>query len=117
MKKKTEKKIEALEISNSSGNVFADLKIKNPEKYLVKSGLAYKINSILQDLNMSQAEVAKILGIDQPKISDLNCGRLDGFSIERLFTFLNKLSRDVEIVISNTHSSQFNQGHLRLSAG
>lgn len=48
---------------------------------------------------MTQAEVAKLLGIDQPKISALFNGKLSGFSTVRLFRFLNALGRDVEIVV------------------
>jgi len=55
--------------------------------------------------------VAKVLGIDQPELSALLSttspsssinsprGKLDGFSTDRLFRFLNALGRDVEIVI------------------
>jgi hypothetical protein len=47
----------------------------------------------------AQAEAAKVLGIDQPSVSDLLRGRLRGFSSDRLFRFLNALGRDIEIVI------------------
>ena len=40
-----------------------------------------------------------LLGIDQPKISALMRGKLDGFSIDRLLRFLNALGRDIEIVV------------------
>jgi predicted XRE-type DNA-binding protein len=40
-----------------------------------------------------------LLGIDQPKISNLVRGRLQAFSLERLMRFLNILGRDVEIVV------------------
>ena len=33
-------------------------------------------------------------------------GRLDGFSMERLYRFLNALGRDVEIVVRPTPESQ-----------
>jgi predicted XRE-type DNA-binding protein len=85
---KNEKK---LEITKSSGNVFADLELPNPEKYLAKVKIAYQINRIIEKRGLKQIEAAKILDIDQPKVSALNCGRLDDFSIERLIGFLNKL--------------------------
>ena len=40
-----------------------------------------------------------MLGIDQPKVSQVYRGRLDDFSIERLMRFLTALHRDVRIVI------------------
>ncbi|NEO65990.1 MAG: XRE family transcriptional regulator, partial [Moorea sp. SIO4G2] len=48
---------------------------------------------------MTQAAAAKVLGVDQPKVSALINGKLAGFSIVRLFRFLNALGQDVEIVV------------------
>ena len=42
---------------------------------------------------------AVVLGIDQPKLSALIRGKLDGFSSDRLFRFLISLDKDIEIVI------------------
>ena len=44
-------------------------------------------------------EAAERLGINQPKVSALRNYKLDGFSVERLMTFLTALDRDVEIII------------------
>ena len=46
-----------------------------------------------------QAEVARLLGANQPKVSALTHDKLDGFSVERLMAFLNALGRDVEIMV------------------
>ena len=46
-----------------------------------------------------QAEAARLLGVNQPKVSALKHYKLDGFSVERLMAFLNALGRDVEIVV------------------
>src|SRR6476469_3942811 len=54
---------------------------------------------VIAERKLSQVRAAKLLGIDQPKVSALLRGKLDGFSIDRLFRFLNALGRDVEIVI------------------
>ena len=82
-----------------STNVFADLGFSDPEEALAKAELARRISEIIRRRGLSQAAAAHILGIDQPKISYLLRGRLSGFSIERLFKFLNALGRDVEIVV------------------
>jgi predicted XRE-type DNA-binding protein len=86
-------------IKPSSGNVFADLRLKNPEEMLAKAELAQRICDIIAERKLTQTKAASLLGIDQPKISALMRGKLDGFSIDRLFRFLNALGRDVEIVI------------------
>lgn len=88
-----------IEVQAGAGNVFTDLGLENSEELLVKAELARKISSIITKQKMTQAEAAKLLGIDQPKISALINGKLSGFSTVRLFRFLNALGRDVEIVV------------------
>jgi predicted XRE-type DNA-binding protein len=46
-----------------------------------------------------QATAAGKLGVNQPKVSALARYKLDGFSVERLMTFLTALDQDVAIVI------------------
>lgn len=84
----------------SSGNVFADLGLSNPEERLAKAELARQINNLIDQKKLTQAAAAKLLGIDQPKISALSTGRLSGFSLERLFRFLNILGQDIIINVS-----------------
>src|SRR3954471_2619497 len=86
-------------VETSSGNVFADLGLKNPEELLTKAQLVQRIADIIAERKLTQARAANLLGIDQPKVSALLRGKLDGFSTDRLFRFLNALGRDVEIVI------------------
>src|SRR5438445_9971070 len=86
-------------IEESSGNVFADLGLKNPEELLAKAELVQRICDIIAERKLTQTRAAAVLGIDQPKISALMRGKLDGFSLDRLFRFLNALGRDVDIVI------------------
>ena len=92
--------IDGNEIEIGSGNVFADLGVQNPEEYLAKSKLAAQILRIVQSRRLTQANAAKLLGITQPKVSALLNGRLDGFSTDRLFRFLNNLGCDVQITVS-----------------
>jgi predicted XRE-type DNA-binding protein len=94
----------------SSGNVFADLGFADPEEELVRADLAHRIASIIEDRGLTQIEAAAIMGINQPKVSALVRGRLEGFSFERLARYLLALGQDVEIVIRATNG----QGHLRV---
>lgn len=86
-------------IEESSGNVFADLGLKDPEELLAKAELVHRIGELIAQRKLTQVRAAKLLGIDQPKVSALRRGQLDGFSTERLFRFLNALGQDVEVVI------------------
>ncbi|MGA2216166.1 MAG: helix-turn-helix transcriptional regulator [Bryobacteraceae bacterium] len=83
----------------SSGNVFADLGVPNPEEALAKAELASKIAALLRERKLTQAKAAKLLGIDQPKVSNLLRGNLTGFSLERLMRFLLLLGQDIRIAV------------------
>jgi predicted XRE-type DNA-binding protein len=93
-------------ITQSSGNVFADLELANADERKTQMRLAFAINQMLEKRRLSQADAARQLGISQPKISALSNYRLAGFSVERLLHFLNALGCDVEIVIRNRPRSR-----------
>ena len=82
------------ELTPSSGNVFADLNLPHADDLLAKAELAAKIIAEIQRRRLTQSQAAKVLGIDQPKISALKQGRLSGFSIERLMRLLAVRPRD-----------------------
>lgn len=88
-----------ISLADSSGNVFADLGVENPEEVLAKAKLARAISMIITRRHLTQTQAAVILGIDQPKVSSLMRGRLSGFAIDRLLRFLLALDRDIEILI------------------
>ena len=90
---------EAEEITRGSGNVFADLGYPDAEERQTKLRLAHALNQIIARQRLTQAAAAKRLGINQPKVSALANYKLEGFSVERLLTFLTALDRDIEIVI------------------
>ncbi len=86
-------------VSRGSGNVFRDLGLRNPEELLAKTKLAARIVQILEQQKLNQTRAARLLGIDQPKVSQIYRGRLDDFSLERLMRFLTALHQDIRIVI------------------
>lgn len=90
---------EDLEFARSSGNVFADLDLPEPEELLAKAGLAHQICTIIEERGLTQTQAAQLLGVTQPKVSLLTRGRLAGFSMERLVRFLLLLQCDVEITV------------------
>lgn len=93
-------------ITRGTGNVFADLGYPDAEERQTKLRLAYAINSVIARKRLTQAAAAIKLGINQPKVSALANYKLDGFSVERLMTFLTALDQDVEIVIKNKARSR-----------
>ena len=102
-------------VHDSSSNVFADLGIEDSEEYMAKSELAAEILRIVQRRRLTQAEAARLLGIRQPKVSELLGGRLDGFSTDRLLRFITRLGYDVHIRVSKARART--QGHVQITAG
>lgn len=82
---------ETNEITTGSGNVLADIGVADPEEALLKAQLAATISRRIQERGQTQANAARILGVDEPKISALARGRLSGFSLERVMGFARAL--------------------------
>lgn len=86
-------------ITRGTHNVFADLGYADAEERQTKLRLAHAINSVIARRRLNQAAAAEKLGVNQPKVSALANYKLDGFSVERLMTFLTALDQDVEIIV------------------
>ena len=80
-------------------NIFEDLKLPDAEELNAKAQIAFRICELIQKRKLTQQEAASILGTDQPRVSALLRGRLEGFASDRLFRFLNALDQEIEIVI------------------
>jgi predicted XRE-type DNA-binding protein len=89
-----------IQITESSGNVFADLLLPEPDIRLAKAEMARAISLMIEELGLTQLQAADILGIDQPKVSAITRGRLADFSLDRLLTLVNRLGMDIEINVS-----------------
>jgi predicted XRE-type DNA-binding protein len=86
-------------ITKSSGNVYADLGLKNPEEHALKAQLVLRIAGVLEEQGLTQTAAARRLGITQPDVSKMLRGHFRQFSVERLMRFLVALGQDVEIVV------------------
>lgn len=83
----------------STGNVFADIGIPDPETHLLKAQLVSRIGDIIKQRGLTQTKAARLIGIAQPDLSALLRGRFRGHSIERLMRCLTALGCEVDIVI------------------
>ena len=79
--------------------MFEDLGYPDATERQAKLRLAYALNQVLEQQELTQTAAAQLLGLTQPKVSALRHYKLAGFSVERLMTLLTVLDRDVEIVI------------------
>ena len=66
---------------------------------LAKAELVQRIRELIAERKLTQAKAAELLGLDQPKVSALVRGRVEGFTYDRLFRFLNALGQRVEITV------------------
>jgi predicted XRE-type DNA-binding protein len=98
--------IEADEVIEGSGNVFADLGLPNANQEQTKARLTLEIARIIENRGLTQVEAAKILGIQQPHVSALTRNRAGSFSVGRLIDFLTALGQDVEIKVMPARKEQ-----------
>ena len=94
------------EIEPSRGNVYADLGLRDAENMLVKARLAVKINEASQQRGLSQEVAAGLIGISQPKLSNLLRGQFRGISEAKMIECLTKLGNDVHIVVKSLPDEQ-----------
>ena len=97
---------EGIEVTSSCGNVFADLDLPDPELLLAKAKLSIKIERLIKERSLTQKQAAKLMGLTQPNVSDLLRGRLDGFTLDRLFRCLDALDQEIEIIVRPKHPVQ-----------
>lgn len=90
----------AKQITESSGNVFADLGMANAEEHMLKAGLVSKLAEIIRALDINQTAAAKLTGISQPDLSRVLRGRFRDMSADRLIRALIRLGSEVEIEVS-----------------
>jgi predicted XRE-type DNA-binding protein len=83
----------------SGDNVFATLELPDADEWLAKAELARAIAGEIVRRGLTQIEAATMIGVSQSDVSNLARGRLAGYSMERLYRFLNLLGQDVRIVV------------------
>jgi predicted XRE-type DNA-binding protein len=88
----------------TTDNIFADLGLEKPDELLARAKLLDQVSTLIQASGLSQKEVAKKLGITQPKVSMLVTGRLSTFSTDTLLHYLSILGCKVEIRIRKPRS-------------
>jgi predicted XRE-type DNA-binding protein len=85
----------------------------------IKSGLMDEIRQYLKQENLTQEKAAEILGVSQPRISDISTGKISKFTIDALVSILAKAGIIVEVrrkkdKLINVPPQKWNCSHLRL---
>ena len=102
-----------IDIETGSTNVYEDLGLPNPSEMQVKASLATKIGEIIKRRRLTQSQAAEILGMPQPKISSMLRGQFRGISEAKMLECMNRLGRDVQIVVGKPSKSK-NMGQTRV---
>jgi predicted XRE-type DNA-binding protein len=86
-------------IRRSSGNVFRDLGFNRCEAQhlLVRSDLMIRLEQLITARGLTQKAAAMLLGVSQPRISDLVRGRIDRFSADTLIEMLGRAGVSVRV--------------------
>jgi predicted XRE-type DNA-binding protein len=89
------------QITDSSGNVFADLGFEQveAENLLVRSKLMAAIKTYIKAEDITQAEAAKRFKVAQPRVSEIYQGKVELFSVDKLINMLARVGQHVEISI------------------
>lgn len=91
------KSAERPDFIEGSGNVFADLGLEAANELLVKADLMIMINHEIRRRGLTQAQAARVVGMNQSDISNIARGKGDRYSQERLLAALRHLGLDIEI--------------------
>jgi len=97
MSKKNQRHIECEE---GSGNVFADLGLKDADELFTRAQIGCHVYTILKAKKLKQRAIATLLGVAQPDVSHLRNGHYSRFTTDKLLDFLKRLDRKVTIRIS-----------------
>jgi predicted XRE-type DNA-binding protein len=103
-------------VDEGSGNVLVDLGLSDAAELTTKVQLAVAINQQIEARSLSQIAVAELLSINQPKVSALQNYKLDGFSVERLMTFLTGMGSDIEIRIRKPKRASNRAGRISVES-
>lgn len=89
-------------IVRASDNVFEELGFarEEAEHLRIRSALMATLGELITKRGWTQGQAAKLLGVTQPRVSDLMRGKIDLFSIDTLVDMLSKAGCHVELRIA-----------------
>jgi predicted XRE-type DNA-binding protein len=100
------KRRKPIKFEEGSGNIFADLGLKNAGELYTRAQIGVHVFKILKDRKLKQREIAGILGIAQPDVSHLMNGHFSRFTTDKLLDFLKRLDQKVRIEVSRHHKGE-----------
>lgn len=94
-------------IDRSSGNVFHDMDFDAEEaaSLKIRADLMIEISGIIKRRRLTQAAAARLLGVTQPRVSDLVRGKIDLFSIDMLVDMISRAGGTVQLAVRGTRKA------------
>lgn len=98
----------------SNGNVYDDIGLNDSVEMKIKAQAVMILSKAIAASGMTQAEAAAALGIDQPKISKILRGQFRSLSLDKIFSYLTALDKDINITVSEK-SEDIAQTHMNFA--
>lgn len=89
-----------LKYTVSDGNAYYDIGLNDSSEMKIKAQAVMILSKTIAASGMTQTEVAAVLGIDQPKISKILRGQFRSLSLDKIFSYLTALDKDINITVS-----------------
>lgn len=85
-------------IKKARKNLFRDIGFTDSESanLQARARLMLLLEQEIKHLDMSQKEIAKRLGVQPPRISELLNGKLEKFSLDLLIVYLARLGKAID---------------------
>jgi predicted XRE-type DNA-binding protein len=86
----------------STGNVFKDLGFSDDEaeNLKIRADLMIELTKLIEAQKLTQTAAAELLGVTQPRVSDLIRGKIDRFSVDTLIEMLGHAGACVSFVVT-----------------
>ena len=104
--------VDGIDIEQGTDNPYADLGYAAAYEMLVKAGLAHEIGEIIKSRHLTQQRAAELLKMPQPKLSEMLRGKFRGISQAKMIDCLNRLGRDVDIVVRKSIRRTLGHTHV-----
>lgn len=87
----------------TKGSIFDDLGFDEAESenLKIRASLMRAIEKYIDDNKLTQKNAAKLMGVYQPRISDLLHGKIDKFTIDMLVNMLAKAHVSISLIIDD----------------
>ena len=92
-------------VRGSTRNVFSDLGFGHEEaaSLKIRADLMIEIERLMKRRKLTQTAAAKLLGVTQPRVSDLVRGKIELFSIDTLVDMLTRAGVRVSVDVRPSH--------------